>query len=107
MPKYEVRVVREVLDEEVLLEIEAPNEDIAKALAITEAMRDADLYFGPIEDPAYFADDPELMEEDDGEPRESVIDPATFKRLMTEVGDFFESGGHNGTYPDIPADNDQ
>jgi hypothetical protein len=64
MPRYEVRVIREVLTEEVVLEIEAKDEEEAKFLAIAEAVRDADLYFGPVEDPAYFADDPELVEEE-------------------------------------------
>jgi hypothetical protein len=64
MTKFEVRVVREVPDEEVTLEIEAETPEEAKRLALEDAKRNEDLYFGPIEVPALFADDPEPMEEE-------------------------------------------
>jgi hypothetical protein len=72
MPRWEVRVTRDLENEYADTEVEAPDWEEAKRLAVEEAKEWPEKYFGPVAPPEYdvrqIDDDAEagLMGPDDG-----------------------------------------
>lgn len=64
MAKWEVEVTREIPEERTILEVEADTEEEAQRLAIEDAKKNEDLYFGPVEDPYFEIIDIHPMEDE-------------------------------------------
>ena len=54
MPKFEVRVTRDLDDQDVDIDVEAPDWEEAKRRAIAEVAANSHAYFGPVPPPEFY-----------------------------------------------------